>query len=166
MLLVTLLTLPSCQYRWGSARGSLKGSYCIEPVVNQTDYRLIPSEIQSELVRVIRRQRNCTVAPRDKAEHVVYATIVGVYRRDQEIEALTANVAESQLVIELEVRVEGQEGEKTLRVRNTDYKEGSGTFRDNAKSPIYKDGISEGRAGQNAVKDCAEAIVQAMEGSW
>lgn len=162
------LWLTSCQYQFGESKDSLQGSFFIAAIENKTDYRLFSSELQSEIVKVIRRQRKASIASIKKADHIIRASIVKVWIRDKEIEPVTGQVIEFQLLIELDVRLISGGVEKKFRVRNTEFKESSGTFREGNRSSSSSatNFVDENIASRNALKDLAEGIFLAVSGNW
>ncbi len=150
--------LISCRYQFGTATSGLAGSYCVESIENRTDYRLFSSDLQARLVEVLRRQKNVHLAKREEAQALLRGTLLSVQKLDRERNE-RGIVMEVQFIVEMDLRVEGESGNKTLHVRNTDFRGSSGTYR-------VDRGGSEAQATRDALADLAEAAVLALAGGW
>lgn len=156
---LAVILLSACQYRLGTGSGmALSGSYCVDPIDNQTEYRLIQSELQGDLVEVLRRHKSVVISRREEADTVLSGSISKVSKIDKE-RASNGEVIEAQIVVNFVMKTSTGRGSKTINVSNTAQRSSSGTFR-------IDRGGSENAAMREALKDAAEAAVLALSGEW
>lgn len=148
----------SCRYRFGSGSAELEGHYFVTSIENQTDYRLLDSQLQTEIVNVMRRHKNVVLTHRDQARTIIGGKISHVDKLDREKNAQGETI-EIQFVIQLRLEVTTDGEVQTYEVKNIQFANSSGIYR-------VDRGESEDIALRAAIRDLAEAAILALSQQW
>ena len=114
--------------------------YGIGEFGNRTAYRLFSSELQEKLTVVLRREDHVELTPPAQADVVFSGEIIEVRKSEREKDEY-GKVIETQMVISLELLVTKDGVLTRHRIKNTDFRSSSGTFRSD-RTPLRR---QEGR---------------------
>jgi hypothetical protein len=161
--IIFLLCLCSCQYQFGSSTQVLSGIYHVDKIKNNTSYRLVDSQLRTELVKIIQRNKESKIGTVQNADTTINAVIRNIKKIDKEIDPSTGYVTEAQFVIEAEFLVKGKSNNKKYNILNINHKNSSGIYR---PTPNANDAAKEQDAVNDAIEDLAEALFTSLSGMW